>query len=317
MSRPVQAGIEPGRPPGRDYQEIQTADEYFRPAPRWMGDQAAAWELCSMSLSNLLGNLRRSMAQKQKDRSRGSVVVSHVVRSAKTSGVTVTTLDAGTGDRHTGAGLTEAALAGDRPSGDRAAFTRARSMVGADRTRSQWLDEFPGDGGGRERMACLADVPSEIRERIKEDELVRIIRRLETPLRALHAATSRKGVEYPADELRHFLLIWRQALGDYLTLLPDERSVLVYESGTDDSYFVRGRCEPGSHIVVLEPCWTLNGRVVVRGEARVIEDARLLEDSRVSQDANASEDANVSEDAKDSEDARAPGAAAVTGGAVT
>jgi hypothetical protein len=220
---------------------------------RRSGAGKSARELCLMKLLHLFDNFRQSIAQKQRDRSRGpTITVSHITRSARASSASMALLV---------------------PVEQRqAVVARAAALAGADSSRAALLGETPVDGGGANAIYCMAEVPTELRERIKEEELIRIIRRLETPLRALHVATSRKGVEYPAEELRFFLLMWRQALGDYVGLLPDERSVLVYEPGTDDSYFVRGLCEPGSHLVVLESCWTLNGRVVVRGEARVLED---------------------------------------------
>ncbi|HET6383823.1 MAG TPA: hypothetical protein VFJ58_10565 [Armatimonadota bacterium] len=117
----------------------------------------------------------------------------------------------------------------------------------------------------------MADIPGDLRERIQQDGMARSLRRLETPLRALHMATSRKGSGYPAEELRGFLLMWRQALADYVGLVADERSVIVYERSVDEAYFVRGRCEVGAHLTILEPCWKLNGEVVVRGEAQVVQ----------------------------------------------
>ncbi|MCA1596675.1 MAG: hypothetical protein LC772_09670 [Chloroflexi bacterium] len=128
---------------------------------------------------------------------------------------------------------------------------------------------FPDIEGASIRY--LADIPREMRERIQQEGMARAFRRLETPLRALNMATSRKGTTYPAEEMRGFLIMWRQALADYIGLLPDDRSVLVYERSVDEAYFVRGRCTIGAHLSVIEPCWRLNGEVVVRGEAQVVQ----------------------------------------------
>lgn len=117
----------------------------------------------------------------------------------------------------------------------------------------------------------LADIPGEMRDRLQQEGMSRVFRRLETPLRALNMATSGKGVNYPAEELRGFLVMWRQALSDYVGLLPDDRSVLVYERSVDEAYFVRGRCQVGATLTVVEPCWRLNGEVVIRGEALVVQ----------------------------------------------
>ncbi|MDQ2731962.1 MAG: hypothetical protein M3Y56_09905 [Armatimonadota bacterium] len=117
----------------------------------------------------------------------------------------------------------------------------------------------------------LADIPGEMRDRLQQEGMSRVFRRLETPLRALNMATSSKGVNYPAEELRGFLVMWRQALSDYVGLLPDDRSVLVYERSVDEAYFVRGRCQVGATLTVVEPCWRLNGEVVIRGEALVVQ----------------------------------------------
>jgi hypothetical protein len=120
-------------------------------------------------------------------------------------------------------------------------------------------------------VRCLADIPSDLRDRIQQEGMARAVRRLETPLRALNMATSRKGAAYPPDELRGFLVMWRQALADYLGLVPDERSALIYDRAVDEAYFVRGRCTTGAHLTVVEPCWRLNGDVVIRGEAQVVQ----------------------------------------------
>jgi hypothetical protein len=120
-------------------------------------------------------------------------------------------------------------------------------------------------------VRCLADIPSDLRDRIQQEGMARAVRRLETPLRALNMATSRKGSAYPPDELRGFLVMWRQALADYLGLVPDERSALIYDRAVDEAYFVRGRCSTGAHLTVVEPCWRLNGDVVIRGEAQVVQ----------------------------------------------
>jgi hypothetical protein len=130
---------------------------------------------------------------------------------------------------------------------------------------SSFLQEAPTP------LRFLADVPTDLREQIQRDGMARAFRRLETPLRALNIVTSRKGVNYPAEELRGFLLMWRQALGDYLGLVADDRSVLVYDRSVDEAYFVRGRCQVGAHLTIVEPCWKLDGVVVVRGEAQVIQ----------------------------------------------
>lgn len=134
------------------------------------------------------------------------------------------------------------------------------------------LPDPPGfQDSGLGSIRYLADIPREMRERIQQEGMARAFRRLETPLRALNMATSRKGTSYPAEEMRGFLIMWRQALADYMGLLPDDRSVLVYERSVDEAYFVRGRCTIGAHLSVIEPCWRLNGEVVVRGEAQVVQ----------------------------------------------
>jgi hypothetical protein len=116
----------------------------------------------------------------------------------------------------------------------------------------------------------MADVPAEMKERIQQEGMARAFKRLETPLRALNIATSYAGVMYPAEELRGFLVMWRQALADYVGLAPDSRSVLVYDRSVDEAYFVRGRCPMGATLKIVEPCWRLNGEVVIRGEAQVV-----------------------------------------------
>jgi hypothetical protein len=116
----------------------------------------------------------------------------------------------------------------------------------------------------------MADIPGDMREKIQQEGLARAFRRLETPLRALNMATSARGVNYPAEELRGFLVMWRQALADYIGLIPDDRSVLVYDRSVDEAYFVRGRCQVGATLSVVEPCWRINGEVVIRGEALVV-----------------------------------------------
>ncbi|HET6384953.1 MAG TPA: hypothetical protein VFJ58_16285 [Armatimonadota bacterium] len=194
-----------------------------------------------MILSNWIQSFRHSIAQKRIDRAGGAVVVSQVSNTGSITSTRVLPTEA---------------------------LERYPSLRG---TSTQLLDDSYIDDDGCGPIKYLADVPSEIRDRIEIESLLRLVRKLETPLRALHTATSRKGV--PPDEMRRFLLMWRQALGDYLELEPDERSVLTYDRSADEAYFVRGYCVPGARLAILEPCWRLHGRVAIRGEARVIEES--------------------------------------------
>jgi hypothetical protein len=124
-------------------------------------------------------------------------------------------------------------------------------------------------GGGQ----SLADVPEEMKEKIREEAVLSVFNRLSSPLRLLLYATE-PGKEPPtAEEFQQILSVWRCELQDSVNLKPDgyPGAIQPYQPEMEAAYTIAGRCTNGDLLRVTVPCWRLFGQVVVRGEAEKVD----------------------------------------------
>lgn len=127
----------------------------------------------------------------------------------------------------------------------------------------------------------VADVPESIKAQIREEALLTAFNRLETSLRLLLYATT-PGKEPPTPEHLHQILnVWRFELEHRVNLVPDTYcgAVQHYEPSMENAYTIDGRCEPGDRLRIRVPCWRMFEKIVVRGEAELL-DSSLIDDSR-------------------------------------
>lgn len=123
----------------------------------------------------------------------------------------------------------------------------------------------------------VADVPEQIKAQIREEALLTAFNRLESSLRLLLYATT-PGKEPPTAERCHQILnVWRYELEHRVNLTPDTYcgAVQRYEPEMDDSYTIDGACQQGDLLRIRVPCWRMNERIVVRGEAELVDEAEL------------------------------------------
>jgi len=144
-----------------------------------------------------------------------------------------------------------------------------------DRAEDQMNYEIPPDSlfaGNWTGANSVADVPEQIKAQIREEALLTAFNRLESSLRLLLYATT-PGKEPPtADRCHQILNVWRYELEHRVNLTPDTYcgAVQRYESPMADFYTIEGRCEPGDLLRIRVPCWRMNERVVIRGEAELV-----------------------------------------------
>lgn len=127
----------------------------------------------------------------------------------------------------------------------------------------------------------VADVPEAVKAQIREEALLTAFNRLETSLRLLLYATT-PGKEPPTPEHLHQILnVWRFELEHRVNLVPDTYcgAVQHYEPSMENAYTIDGRCEPGDRLRIRVPCWRMFEKIVVRGEAELL-DQSLIDDSR-------------------------------------
>lgn len=123
----------------------------------------------------------------------------------------------------------------------------------------------------------VADVPEQIKAQIREEALLTAFNRLESSLRLLLYATT-PGKEPPTAERCHQILnVWRYELEHRVNLTPDTYcgAVQRYASEMDDCYTIDGACSPGDLLRIRVPCWRMNERIVIRGEAELVDEAEL------------------------------------------
>jgi hypothetical protein len=148
------------------------------------------------------------------------------------------------------------------------------------RAEGQMNYEIPPDSlfaGQWTGANSVADVPEQIKAQIREEALLTAFNRLESSLRLLLYATT-PGKEPPtADRCHQILNVWRYELEHRVNLTPDTYcgAVQRYVADMADSYTIEGRCEPGDLLRIRVPCWRMNERVVIRGEAELITAAEM------------------------------------------
>lgn len=123
----------------------------------------------------------------------------------------------------------------------------------------------------------VADVPEHIKAQIREEALLTAFNRLESSLRLLLYATT-PGKEPPtADRCHQILNVWRYELEHRVNLTPDTYcgAVQRYAAEMEDGYTIDGACQPGDLLRIRVPCWRMNERIVVRGEAEMIDEDEL------------------------------------------
>lgn len=125
--------------------------------------------------------------------------------------------------------------------------------------------------------STVADVPEHLRSQISEETLLTTFNRLESSLRLLLYATT-PGKEPPtAEQCRQILNVWRYELEHRVHLTPDTYcgAVQRYEADMETAYTIDGRCDPGDLLRIRVPCWRMNDRIVVRGEAELMRETDL------------------------------------------
>ena len=131
---------------------------------------------------------------------------------------------------------------------------------------------FAGSWGGAN---SVADVPEQVKAQIQEETLLATFNRLESSLRLLLYATT-PGKEPPtAEDCHQILNVWRYELEHRVNLTPDTYcgAVQRYEADMETAYTIDGRCRPGDLLRIRVPCWRMHDRVVIRGEAEVVDPA--------------------------------------------
>ncbi|MFN3649283.1 MAG: hypothetical protein ACK47B_06845 [Armatimonadota bacterium] len=148
----------------------------------------------------------------------------------------------------------------------------------AGRTEGEMQYELPADslfagtwsGGG---VSSIADVPEQVKHQIREEAVLETFNRLEASLRLLLYATTPDKEPPDAEQCRQILNVWRYELEHRVKLTPDTYcgAVQRYEPEMERAYTIDARCQPGDLLRIRVPCWRMNERVVVRGEAEPID----------------------------------------------
>lgn len=158
-------------------------------------------------------------------------------------------------------------------------FERLFSLL-MTRAENKMQYELPPDSlfnGTWSGANSVADVPEHIKAQIREEALLTAFNRLESSLRLLLYATT-PGKEPPTAERCHQILnVWRYELEHRVNLMPDTYcgAVQRYGAEMDDSYTIDGACSPGDLLRIRVPCWRMNERIVVRGEAELVNEAEV------------------------------------------
>src|SRR3569833_4329826 len=123
----------------------------------------------------------------------------------------------------------------------------------------------------------VADVPDQVKAQIREEAVLSTFHRLEASLRLLLYATTPEKEPPTAEQLHQILNVWRYELEHRVNLTPDTYcgAVQRYEQNMESAYAIDGRCVPGDLLRIRVPCWRMFDRVVIRGEAEIIEESPL------------------------------------------
>jgi hypothetical protein len=119
----------------------------------------------------------------------------------------------------------------------------------------------------------VADVPDKVKQQIREEAILDTVGRLEQSLRLLLYATT-PGKEPPSPErYQQILNVLRYELEHRIHLVPDTYcgAVQKYEPSMDEGYTIDGRCQIGDLLRIRVPCWRMYERIVIRGEAELVE----------------------------------------------
>ncbi len=122
--------------------------------------------------------------------------------------------------------------------------------------------------------ATVADVPEGVKAQLRHEAVLETLNRLEASLRLLLYATTPGKEPDDAERYRQILSVWRYELEHRVNLTPDTYcgAVRRYQPDMDEAYTIDGRCFPGDRLRIRVPCWRMNDRVVVRGEAELLQD---------------------------------------------
>lgn len=126
----------------------------------------------------------------------------------------------------------------------------------------------------------VADVPDHVKAQIREEALLTAFNRLEGSLRLLLYATT-PGKEPPTAERCHQILnVWRYELEHRVHLTPDTYcgAVQRYEPEMESAYTINGRCVDGDLLRIRVPCWRMGSKIVIRGEAELMDSEAELVD---------------------------------------
>jgi hypothetical protein len=129
------------------------------------------------------------------------------------------------------------------------------------------------NGSWNAGASSIADVPEKVKAQIREEAVLDAFNRLESSLRLLLYATTPDKEPPSQERYQQILSVWRYELEHRVNLTPDTYcgAVQKYGPGMDAAYTVDGRCEPGDLLRIRVPCWRMNDRVVVRGEAELVD----------------------------------------------
>lgn len=136
--------------------------------------------------------------------------------------------------------------------------------------------QLPSDSllsGGWTGAHSVADVPENVKAQIREEAVLTTFNRLEASLRLLLYATTPDRQPPTAEDCHQILNVWRYELEHQVNLTPDTYcgAVQRYEPEMEASYIIDGRCDSGALLRIRVPCWRMNERVVVRGEAELLD----------------------------------------------
>jgi len=123
--------------------------------------------------------------------------------------------------------------------------------------------------------STVAEVPEKVKAQIREEAVLDAFNRLESSLRLLLYATTPDKEPPSAERCHQILNVWRYELEHHINLQPDTYcgAIQRYDSESETAYTIDGRCEAGDLLRIRVPCWRMYDRVVIRGEAEVVDAA--------------------------------------------
>jgi hypothetical protein len=158
--------------------------------------------------------------------------------------------------------------------------------------------ELPSDSllsGGWNGAHSVADVPESVKAQIREEAVLTTFNRLEASLRLLLYATTPDRQPPTAEDCHQILNVWRYELEHQVNLTPDTYcgAVQRYQPEMESSYIIDGRCQSGALLRIRVPCWRMNERVVVRGEAELMDTPESADKAKAAASSLATEAAAV------------------------